>query len=156
MRGFWIYVRFEVCQGSEYSRTINMPGLWISSGTQVLPIFVSMAEFWICVGVQLWKASEYSRIPNMIPNMPGFCLFEGYRRFKVCLNMVEKSRNKLFQLWQVSEYAWSKFHRVLNMPPVLNMQELGIWQGCKYTRVTQGFEHDWICLSKASVCLNIA
>ena len=29
---------------------------------------------------------------------------------------------------QVSEYAWSTFHRVLNKPPVLNMVGLRIWQ----------------------------
>ena len=55
--------------------------------------------------------------------------------------MGEQFLNKLFSLWQGSQYAWSKFHRILNMPPVPNMSELGIWQGCKNTRVTQGAEY---------------
>ena len=38
-------------------------------------------------------------------------------------------------------YAWSTFHRVLSKPPVLNMPELRIWQGCEYARVTQGAEY---------------
>ena len=40
-------------------------------------------------------------------------------------------------LWQGSEYACSTFHSVSNKPPVLNMLELRIWQGCEYARVTQ-------------------
>ena len=49
--------------------------------------------------------------------------------------------NKLFCQWQDSEYAWQKFHKVLNMPPVLNMQGLGIKEGCEYARVTQDPEY---------------
>ena len=41
----------------------------------------------------------------------------------------------------MSEYAWSKFRRVLNVPLVLNMPGLGIWQGCEYARITQGSEY---------------
>ena len=48
-------------------------------------------------------------------------------------------------LWQGSGYVWSTFHRVLNMPPALNMPEPGIWQGCENARVTQGFEY--ACIS---------
>ena len=84
--------------------------------------------------MQLWKGFEYSRIPNILY----FCIYKGYRRFKICLNMAEKCLNNLFWLWQDFECVWSKFHRVLNMPPVLNMPGLGIWQGCEYARVTQG------------------
>ena len=40
-----------------------------------------------------------------------------------------------------SEYVWSKFHRVLNMPSVLNMLGLGIGQVCEYARVTQASEY---------------
>ena len=40
-----------------------------------------------------------------------------------------------------SEYAWSTFHRVLNKSPVLNMLGLKIWQGCEYSRFTQGAEY---------------
>ena len=31
--------------------------------------------------------------------------------------------------------------RVLNLPPVLNVPGLGIWQCCEYARVTQSFEY---------------
>ena len=56
------------------ARVVNMPGFWISSITQGLPIFVNMQGFWLGVGMQLWKGPEYSRFPNM----PGFCICEGY------------------------------------------------------------------------------
>ena len=42
LRRFWICVEFEICQGSEYSRTVNMQGFWISRVTRGLPIFVNM------------------------------------------------------------------------------------------------------------------
>ena len=38
-------------------------------------------------------------------------------------------------------YPWSMFRRVLNKPPVLNMPERRIWQGCEYVRVTQRAEY---------------
>ena len=40
-----------------------------------------------------------------------------------------------------SEYAWSKFQRVLCIPLVVNLLGLRIWQGCEYARVTQGAEY---------------
>ena len=42
---------------------------------------------------------------------------------------------------QGSVYACLKFHRVLNMPPVLNMLGLRIWQGCEYASATRGAEY---------------
>ena len=68
LRGCWICVGFQICQGSEYSRIINMPVFWISRITKRLPILVNMAGFWICVEMQLWKRSKYSRILN-IPSL---------------------------------------------------------------------------------------
>ena len=44
-------------------------------------------------------------------------------------------------LWQGSEYAWSRFHRDLNKPPVLNILGVKTWPGCKYARVTEGAEY---------------
>ena len=55
--------------------------------------------------------------------------------------MAEKRLNKLCRLWQGSEYTWSKFQRVLNMPPILNIPGLGVWQGCEYARAIQGAEY---------------
>ena len=40
-----------------------------------------------------------------------------------------------------SEHAWSKFHKALNILPVLNMPGLGIWQGCEYAGFIQGSEY---------------
>ena len=40
-----------------------------------------------------------------------------------------------------SEYVWSTFHRILNKPPVRNLPELRIWQGCEYARVKQGADY---------------
>ena len=54
---------------------------------------------------------------------------------------------KLLWLWQSFEYAWSKFHRVLNMSLVLTMPELEIWQSCKYAWVTHGAEYACINLN---------
>ena len=45
------------------------------------------------------------------------------------------------------EYAWSNFHRVLNMPQVLNMPGLGIWQGYEKMRVTHSVKYTWISLN---------
>ena len=52
-------------------------------------------------------------------------------------------------LWlcQGSECAWSKFHRVLNMPPVLDIPGHGICQLCEYASVTQGAEYAWVSLN---------
>ena len=56
---------------------------------------------------------------------------------------------------EVSEYAWSKFHRVLNMPLVLNVPGLEMWWGCEYAKVTDDPEYFWICVNNASVCVNM-
>ena len=47
--------------------------------------------------------------------------------------------DKLFCLWQGSEYALPVFHMVLKFLP-MPMPEVGIWQGCEYARVTKGTE----------------
>ena len=75
--------------------------------------------------------------------MPGFCIYKCYTRFWICLNMVEKCLKKLFWLWQGSKYVWSKFHRLLIMPPVLNARP---WNMARF----------WICkgYTRCSVCLN--
>ena len=45
------------------------------------------------------------------------------------------------------DYTWSKSDRVLNMPLVLNVTGLGVWQDCEYMRVTQSSEYAWINLN---------
>ena len=78
--------------------------------------------------------------------------------------------DKLIWLWQRSQYAWSKFHRHLNMPPVLsvsgrNMARCEYIQGlhrvlnmlwkclnmCEYTLIMLNMlEYTWIYLNKQS------
>ena len=65
----------------------------------------------------------------------------------IVLNMTEQCLNKLFSLLQSSEYVWSKVHRVLDVPQVLNMPWFGIWQGCEYVKVIQGSEYALIRLN---------
>ena len=123
MRGFCICVGFQICQGSEYSKIVNMPGFWISRVVQGLSTFVNMTGFLICLEIQLWKGFKYFRIPNML----GFCICKRYIMFWIWLNKAEQCLNKLFWQYQSSEYVWSKFRWVLNMPPVPNILVLGIW-----------------------------
>ena len=110
LREFWICVGFEIFQVSKYFRV-----------TQGLSFFVNMTAFWVCVRIQWLKGCEYSRIPNI----PRFCICTRHTRFWIC-HMAEQCFDKLFWLWKCSEYACSKFHIVLNMPPVLNIPGLGI------------------------------
>ena len=141
-----ISVPLNLWEGSAYvssfksfKRIANMPEFWIFRVTQDLPIFINMIGVWICVGMQLWKGSECFRIPNM----PCFCICNCCTTFWICLNMAQYM-NKLFWLWQYSEYAWSKFHRVSNMPPALNMPGLWIWQGCICVNIMSVFERSRI------------
>ena len=75
LRKFWICVGFYICQGSEYSRIVNLNSefefefwFWISRVTQGLPNFMTIAGFWICARMQLWKGSVNSRILD-IPDL---------------------------------------------------------------------------------------
>ena len=107
MPGFWIFQEH------------NIPVLSISMVMQGLPVFINMTGFWICIGMQLWKDSEYARFLHMQESCKD-------------LNMAEWCLNKLFWPWHGYGYAWSKFHRVFNMPSVLNMPELRIWHSNEY------------------------
>ena len=153
MSGFWIL------QGCQYP-----PGFWILNVIQGLPIFVNMSGFWLFQDCHYAQASEfprllsfacfrkYDRVLNMWRDAikeefwmfqnPEFVKFLHMQalRFWICLK-------NLFWLWQGHEYNWSKFHRVLNMLPVLNLPGLRIWPGCYYTRVTRDCEYAWISLN---------
>ena len=118
--GFWIF------QDSQYARVMNFPG------------YTGFTHF-----------HKYDRVLNMCwdANMEGFWIFHNskYARF-ICmqalhhiLNMPEWCLNKLFWLWQGSEYVWPKVHRVLNMPPVLNMARF--W-------ICRSYTWCWICLNE--------
>ena len=99
-----------------------------------------------------WKDSEYFKILNM----PDFCICvtQGSEYVWIRLNNARINCSDRW-LWQGSEYAWSKFHRILNMLLVLNMPGLRIRQGCEYARVTKDAEDAWICLENASICVNM-
>ena len=128
----------------KHIRILSIPWLWIWHGsefpTQGLPIFVNMTVLWIYVSTQLCKSPQYSRNPIMLD----FCLCKHYTRYWISLNMAGQFLNKPFWpfwLWQGSDCARSKFHRVFNKSPVLNMPWLGIWYGCEYASVTKGAEY---------------
>ena len=111
LRVFWIYVGFYICQGS---RVLIF---------QCYTGFIYFCKYGRVLNIrqmQLWKGSKYFRIPNM----PGFYMCKLYTRFRTFLNMDEKCMNKLFWLWQSSEYVTSKFYGVLNMPRILNMPQV--------------------------------
>ena len=94
---------------------------------------------------------KYSRIPNRLD-------FRYIKMLHKVLNMTELCLHKLFWLywlWQGSEYACSKFHKVLNMPPVFNMPGLGIWQVCEYARVAKDAKYPWIRLNMREYALKM-
>ena len=114
------YWEVSACVGFKYVRIVDMPRFWISRVKQGLQIFVNKTGFCICAGMQLWKGSEYFRIPNM----PGFSIYKRYATLSMPNNV-----------WiNCSEYVWSKFQRVLNVPPVVNMPVPGVH--CEYARNT--------------------
>ena len=131
----------------KYVKVLNIAGLSICRGFRIssvtlsLPIFVNMTGFWICTGHNNGR----------VLNIPGFwiCQISAYASITqgskydwIWLN--NAWINWLFWLWQGSEYACSKFYRILNMSLILNMLRLGIWQGWEYARITQGAEYAWI------------
>ena len=96
-----------------------------------------MIGFWICVGC------NYGRVLDI----PEFRVSQ----VSVYARVAQGSEYAWIWLnnasWQSSEYACSMFYRVLNKPPVLNMQGLRIWQGFEYARVTQGAKYALISLN---------
>ena len=70
---------------------------------------------------------------------------------RICLNMTKKWLDKLFWLYQGSEYAWSKIHRVLNISPVFNDRVSNmpsLW-------IREGYTGRWIYLNKPEYALKI-
>ena len=97
---------------------------------------------WISHGSEYASGCNYGRVLNI----PGFqvCQISAYATVAQGPEYASIRLNNA--LWLGSKYAWSKFNRVLNKPPVLNMPGVRIWQSCEYVRVTQGAF--WICLNK--------
>ena len=71
LKEFWICVVFKISQLFEYSRTVNMPGFWVSRVTRGLPIFckydrvLSMRRDAIMKGFWNFEDSEYARFLHM-------------------------------------------------------------------------------------------
>ena len=166
LREFLSMCQFSICQGSEYSKNINMPGFWISSVIQGWPIFVNMSRFWVFQDCHYTKASEflglhrlaYFRKYDSVLNMCRDAIEEGFWKSQNCEHVIFQhiqslrfwiSLIKLFWLWQSHEFDWLKFHRVLNMLPVLNIQRLRIWPGWLY----EGHSGLWISLDKSEYAL---
>ena len=119
LRGYWI-------SGFIYVRVLNILGLPIG---RVLN-FQGYTEF-----TYFRKCDRVSIIPWDVNK--GFWIFQDSK----CAWINCSGYGSLF------ECSWSKFHRVLNMPPVLNMPRLEICQSCEHARIMQGAEYAWISLN---------
>ena len=60
-----------------------------------------------------------------------------------------------FEYGILLKYAWSTFHRVLNLLPVLNIPGFRVWLGCEYLRVTRGAEFAWTILNVPYQCFSM-
>ena len=146
---------------------LTMSDFWVLHNCQYARILNFWGYTWCFF---FWK---YIEVLNTCQDaiMEGFWIFQDFKfaRFLhiqvLCkfLNMPDfgwiMPEFKLFWLWQRSEYAWSKFHKVLSLPPVLNMPGFGIWQGCELNM--WGYTSCWISqnalimLNNVSVYLNM-
>ena len=118
-----------------------------------------MSQFWIFVNF-----CRYDRVLNMrasrcnygrVLNVPGFRVYQVSVYGSVAQGCKYAWIWLKNALWQGSEYAWSRYYKHLNKPPVLNMLGLRTLQGCEYARVTQGAEYAWISLNIPQKCLDI-
>ena len=66
--GFWIYLWFEICQDSEYTRVLNMPRLHRVQNTP--EYFLNMPEYaWLCLDMY-----EYTWICQNMHEYASICL----------------------------------------------------------------------------------
>ena len=101
LRWFWICVRFYICQGSEYSRIVNMPGLRISR-VYLFLIFTKISK--PCVTLD--------KVLNMFRDtiMKGLWVFQSYQYIRLW---------HMPGLHKVLNIAWincSEYNEVLLMP----------------------------------------
>ena len=99
----------------------------------------------------IWQDSAYAWVCSYggVLNIPGLRICQVSAYASVAQGSAYASLWLNNALLQGCEFAWSTFHSVLNKPTVLNMLGLWIWQGCEYTRVTQGVEYTWISQNPA-------
>ena len=60
--GFWICLRFWICQHSEYSRVLNMPGFWIYHSFKYVKLTQGSKYAWINPGY-IWL---YLNVPKFV------------------------------------------------------------------------------------------
>ena len=129
---------FLIFQVSQYARVLHFQGYTGFTYFHKYDRVLYMPQDAIMEGFWIFQDSDDTR-------------FLHEQELHNILNMAESCLNKVFWLCQGSEYAWSKFYRVLNMPLVLNMPGLTVWQGCEYARDTQGAENAWISLNMLNI-----
>ena len=162
IKEFWVLLGSWILIGSwAFIEFIALVGFWILSASWG-PLFRYTLFIKILHKVYLfsekWQDSEYASGCNYgrVLNIPGFriCQVSAYvsltKSFEYAWIWLNNAR-----IWQGSEYAWLKFHRLLNVRLVLNIPGLRIWQGCKYVRVTPGTEYALIMPQYTWVCLNL-
>ena len=104
----------------------------------------------VCLFLKIWQGSEYVLGSNYGRDL-------SILEFKIC------HVSAYARVAEGSEHAWiwlnkalincSDYGRAFNMPPVLIIAGLGIWQGLEYARVTQGAEYGWISLNMPEYAL---
>ena len=92
---------FSICQGSEYTKTVNMPQVLNKPGSGItrnlnMPCVLNIQGFLVCLSFWICKVPKYTRVLNMLGldrvlDMPEYtCTVPGY----------------VWLLLNMSEYAW--------------------------------------------------
>ena len=128
--------------GFRYVSVLNIPGVSICQSSEFPGLCRVYLFSWIWQGSEYALGCNYGRVFNILDfricQIPTYVSVTQDSEYAwIWLNNVWTNCSKL---WQGSEHAWSTFHRVFIVPPLLNMPELRIWQGCANARVTQGVE----------------
>ena len=114
---------------------------------------LSVLEKWLYLLTVLWQGYEYASRHNngRVLNIPGFRICQ----ISACVSITQGSEydwiwlnnawiNWLLWLWQSSEYACSKFYRILNMPLVSKYAKgrvmARLW-------ICEDYAGCWICLN---------
>ena len=115
----------EYMSGIKYARALKIPRSSICQGPEFLE-FYSVSLF-----LQIWQSSEYASgcIYGRVLNISGFpiCQVSANGRVTQGSEYDWITPEETVWLWQSSEYARSKFHKNLKIPPFLNMPGLRIW-----------------------------
>ena len=146
-----IWLWFWICQSSEYTRGLNIPGFWICKASE----YTKVTQTSECVWISLDNSRiclvmfEYARMLSTNSTLfrsvllrLQFAIFKNIVQKRICIIFAKRS---IAYVWQGCQYAWdSEYTRVLNMPLVLNMPGFCICQGSEYARVLD-IPRFWIC-----------